>query len=79
MMMADIQYNPDVCVLKHEIVDTKLMNLETRIDGIEDKIQQVYDLQKQILYAIIGTFGTTILILIGVIAGRAVDFGVFFG
>lgn len=70
--------NNDVCVLKHAMVRTEIENLEKRIDGIEGKIEEVYNMQKTILYAIIGTFGTTIMILIGVIAGRAIDFGVFF-
>jgi len=41
-------------------------------------IREVRELQKTILYAIIAFGAATILTLIGVIAGRAIDFGVFF-
>lgn len=68
----------EVCILKHEIVDTEIENLKTRMCGIEGGIQEVRDLQVKILYAIIGLFGASILTLIGVLAGRAIDFKVFF-
>jgi len=70
--------NPEVCILKHEIVDTEIENLKTRITGIEGGIQEVRDLQVKILYAIIGIFAASIITLVGVLAGRAIDFGVFF-
>jgi hypothetical protein len=79
------QITPEVCILKHEIVDTKIEGLECEIKsikdsqaGIRDEIREVRDLQKTILYAIIGLFGTGILTLIGVVAGRAIDFRLFF-
>ena len=77
--------NPDICILKHEIIETKIAALECEINtckegqaGIRDEIREVRDLQKTILYAIIGLFAASILTLIGVLAGRAIDFGVFF-
>lgn len=68
----------EVCILRHEIVDTKIEAVETRMNGVEGCIQEVRDLQIKILYAIIGLFGASILTLIGVLAGRAIDFRVFF-
>jgi len=77
--------NPDVCILKHEIVDNKIANLENEINSVKEtqqdifkEIKGVHDLQTTILYAIIFLCGAAILTLIGVLAGRAVDFGVFF-
>jgi hypothetical protein len=77
--------NPDVCFIRHQLVDSRIDDAETRIDdcktevkSLKDDIKEVRDLQKLILYTLIGLFGATILTLIGVIAGRAIDFGVFF-
>lgn len=71
-------YNPEVCRLRHDVQDAKIEAVEKRMDGLESGIREVRDLQKQILYAIIGLFGASILTLIGVIAGRAIDFKMFF-
>jgi hypothetical protein len=68
----------EVCILRHEIVDTKIEAVEKRMDGVEGIIAEVRDLQIKILYAIIGLFGASILTLIGVLAGRAIDFRMFF-
>lgn len=68
----------EVCILRHEIVDTKIDAVEKRMDGVEGIIAEVRDLQIKILYAIIGLFGASILTLIGVLAGRAIDFRMFF-
>lgn len=65
----------EICSLRHEIIETKIHAVEERVDGIQACLQEVRDLQTKILYAIIGLFGTSIMILIGVIAGRAIDFG----
>ena len=69
---------PEVCALHHQIQETKIAAVESRMDGIEGSIGEVRDLQIKILYAIIGLFGASVLTLIGVLMGRAVDFGVFF-
>jgi hypothetical protein len=76
---------PVVCELHRRLTDSKIdglkacdETLEKRMDGIESGIKDVLALQKTLLYAIIGVFGTSILILIGVIAGRAIDFKFFF-
>jgi hypothetical protein len=74
-----------MCDLHRQVIDTKIDAmktcddaLENRMDGIETGIAEVRDLQTKILYAIIGLFGASILTLIGVLLGRAIDFGVFF-
>lgn len=74
----------EVCDLRGKIFDGKLSTLEGEIAtikeqqrGLREDIKEVRDLQKTILYAIIGLFGTSITILIGVIAGRVIDFGMF--
>jgi hypothetical protein len=84
-MMAETPYNQDVCIMRHEVVDTKIASLECEIGtvkehqaGLHEDIKEVRDLQKQILYAIIGLFGASVLTLIGVLVGRGIDFGVFF-
>ena len=74
-MTEDQQITNTICHLRHEIIDTKIQAVEDRVDGIQACLQEVRDLQTKILYAIIGLFGTSIMILIGVIAGRAIDFG----
>jgi len=61
----------------YDVQDAKIEAVEKRMDGLESGIREVRDLQKQILYAIIALFGASILTLIGVIAGRAIDFKVF--
>lgn len=73
------------CKLRGDIFNEKLKALKDEIQGVKDQqqdirddIKEVHDLQKQILYAIIGLFGASVLTLIGVIAGRAIDFKVFF-
>ena len=45
--------------------------------GMRSDIKEVRDLQKQILYAIIGIFGTLFITMLGVVMGRAIDFKVF--
>jgi hypothetical protein len=84
--MENGEFSPEVCRLRHDAQDVKIRALDEkinavadRVDGLKDGIDEVRRLQTQILYAIIGLCGTSILILIGVIAGRAIDFGVFFG
>ena len=84
-MMAETPYNQDVCIMRHEVVDAKIASLECEISavkehqaGLHEDIKEVRDLQKQILYAIIGLFGASVLTLIGVLVGRGIDFGVFF-
>jgi len=70
--------NPEVCAIRHQLVDQRCEALEGEMQGMRGDIKEVRDLQKQILYAIIGIFGTLLVTLIGVLAGRAVDFGVLF-
>jgi len=77
--VSDVEYvTAEVCALHHQIQDTKITSCETRITGIEGGIAEVRALQIKILYAIIGLFGASILTLVGVLMGRAIDFGVFF-
>ena len=59
-------------------IDDKVDAVTERVNGLKDGIDDVRRLQTQILYAIIGLCGMSILILIGVIAGRTIDFGVIF-
>jgi len=67
-----------MCLLRHEMVDKRCDAIEGEVSGMRADLKEVRDLQKTILYAIIGLFAASILTLIGVIAGRAIDFGVFF-
>jgi hypothetical protein len=60
------------------MIDEKFEAIETEMSGVRADLREVRNLQKTILYAIIGLFAASILTLIGVIAGRAIDFGVFF-
>ena len=73
---------PDVCKLHREVIDTKIdalkqkdMTQDTRMQGIEEKIEEVFALQKTILYVIIFVAVGTCLTLLGVILGRGIDFG----
>ena len=68
----------EICVLRMEVQAAKLTACQAQIDGIQGGIQEVRELQTKILYAIIGIFGTLIVTLIGVVMGRAIDFGVLF-
>lgn len=70
--------NPQVCEIRHQAIDQRCEALEGELNGMRGDLKEVRDLQKQILYAIIGIFGTLIVTLLGVIMGRAIDFGVFF-
>ena len=74
-MTDDQLINNTICNLRHEIITTKIEAVEGRVDGIQACLQEVRDLQTKILYAIIGLFGTSIMILLGVLTGRAIDFG----
>lgn len=80
--MTEVAVTTDVCKLHREVIDTKIealkqkdVSLDTRMQGIEDKIQAVFDLQKTILYALIGISVGVALTLFGVILGRGIDFG----
>lgn len=76
--MTDGEYVTfEICRLQQDLQNLKIKTVEERMDGIECAIQEVRDLQVKILYAIIGLFGASILTLIGVIAGRAIDFSKF--
>lgn len=84
-MAPDEYVTNEVCELRGRIYTGKLENLECEIStvkehqtGLREDIKEVRDLQKQILYAIIGLFGASVLTLIGVVLGRGIDFGVFF-
>lgn len=84
-MAPDEYVTSEVCELRGKIYTGKLEALECEIGtvkehqaGLREDIKEVRDLQKQILYSIIGVGFTCILILIGVLAGRAIDFKVFF-
>lgn len=70
--------NPEICAMTHKILDTRINAVEEEQQGVREDIKEVRDLQTKILYAIIGLFGASILTLMGVIAGRALDFKVFF-
>ncbi len=72
----------DVCKLHREVIDTKIEALKQRDDdldekmqGIQEGIQEVRKLQTTILYAIIGVAIGVALTLFGVILGRGIDFG----
>ena len=76
----------DVCCLHREVIDGKIELLkqkdaaqDERIGGMESKLDQVYDLQRLMFLGIIGILITSILVLIGVIIGRGVDFGLITG
>lgn len=80
--MAEEGVTVEICKLHREIMDGKIEVLKVkdealdgRMQGIEQGIKEVHDLQKLILYAIIGIAVGVILTLIGVILGRGIDFG----
>jgi hypothetical protein len=73
---------PEVCRLRHELVTTQInaladkdTALEARMERIENGIDEVRNLQKTILYAIIFVAAGVILTLAGVVLGRGIDFG----
>lgn len=63
------------CALHREVIETKLQATNERVDGILQEIQCVRDLQKQILYALIGIGFGVACTLAGVVLGRGIDFG----
>lgn len=74
--MGDAEFVPRTeCALHRELVETKLAANERRIDGMEDKIDQILIMQKNTLISIISILVVCMLILIGVVLGRGVDFG----
>jgi len=82
LSMTEEIVKSDVCRLHREVIDAKIETLkqkdhalDKRMEGIENKIQEVFDLQRTILYVIIFIAVGTILTLIGVLLGRGVDFG----
>lgn len=70
--------NAEVCAARRELLVSRISMCEEEVHGMRADIKEVRDLQKQILYALIGLFGASLLTLLGVIAGRAIDFKVFF-
>jgi hypothetical protein len=77
--MGDFEgVNSEVCAARRELLASRISTCEEEVHGMRDDLKEVRDLQKQILYAIIGLFGASVLTLIGVLAGRAIDFKVFF-
>jgi len=67
------------CILHRQVIDTKLTANEKRIDGLETKIDEVLNMQRNTLISIVSILIVLILILIGVLIGRGVDFGMFLG
>lgn len=77
-----MEYNEEICKLKHELVDQRidgvvcqLTSFGGQLTELEKKIDNVITLQRVQTYSIIGVLITAILILIGVILGRGIDFG----
>ena len=68
----------EICAARRELLVSRISVCEEEVHGMRDDLKEVRDLQKQILYAIIGLFGASVLTLIGVVAGRAIDFKVLF-
>lgn len=75
---ATANVQPELCRLRHEVIEVKIAACDKRIDGILTEIQGVRDLQKTILYTLVAIGFGTGLTLLGVLAGRAIDFGIFF-
>lgn len=74
--MGDSEYVPRAeCALHRELVHTKLDANERRIDNIENKLDQMITMQKNTLISIVSILVVCLLILIGVLIGRGVDFG----
>jgi hypothetical protein len=82
-MMGDSEsISPSMCALHREVINTKLEMLsgvdaaiEGRMVRIEDGIDEIRQLQKNIYYALIAISIGTVLTLMGVILGRGIDFG----
>lgn len=66
---------PEMCKLHRELINTKLDACNERVDGILAEIQGVRDLQRMILYALIGIGFGVACTLAGVVLGRGIDFG----
>jgi len=64
-----------MCNLHRELINTKLAACNARVEGILAEIQGVRDLQRMILYALIGIGFGVACTLAGVIVGRGLDFG----
>jgi hypothetical protein len=81
-MTAETNITPNVCQLHRDVIYAKIETLtqkdnalDRRMEGIENKIQEVFDLQRTILYVIIFIAVGTCLTLSGVLLGRGIDFG----
>jgi hypothetical protein len=80
-MMGDAEfYIPRTeCGLHRDILDTKISTNEKRIETVEEKIDQILAMQRNTLISIISILVVCVLILVGVLLGRGIDFGLIFG
>jgi len=63
------------CELHRAVITTRLESVELQTKSIFAEIEEVRNLQKMILYALIFIAMATICTLLGVILGRGLDFG----
>jgi hypothetical protein len=80
-----MEVNPEVCILRHELVDTKIDHLDKEIEGLKRDVGDVKTLQsefnntiKNIYYALIVITIVSFFTLAGVLLGRAIDFNLPF-
>jgi hypothetical protein len=74
--MGDPEFvSPEMCSLHREVITTKLEACNERVDGLMEKVDEIITLQRNTIYGIAVIFGTLVLILLGVLLGRSVDFG----
>jgi len=80
-----MEVNPEVCILRHELVDTKIDHLDKEIEGLKRDVGDVKTLQsefnntiKNIYYALIVITVVSFFTLAGVLLGRAIDFNLPF-
>jgi hypothetical protein len=82
--MSEEFVSPEMCRLRQEVLRVEIAalkerneNMETRMERIEAAIEEVRNLQKTILYAIISLAILGFCTLLGVLVGRGIDLGWF--
>jgi hypothetical protein len=73
---------PEVCKLRHELVDSNIRVVDARVDSVntvvtelKSDIGKVYDMQRQTLIFVIIICVVLLLTAFGVLLGRSIDFG----
>lgn len=82
--MSEEYVSPEMCLLRQKVLQVEIDalkerndSMETRMERIEAAIEEVRNLQKTILYAIISLVILGFFTLLGVLLGRGIDLGWF--